>query len=194
MVFRERTYSVLLVSSSDKFNTTVTAMLPPSEYWPVHTAATAAKARGLLSEQDFDIVMINAPLSDESGTELAQRAGSGSHTCVLMLVKSELFESASSKLTEYGVMTLAKPTNAAMMSQALRALCAMREKARIIEDKQATLEEKMQEIRLVNRAKWTLIECLGMSEEEAQRYIVRRSQDLRISKSETAKSIIKTYN
>ena len=59
--------------------------------------------------------------------------------------------------------------------------------------KQATVEEKIKEIRLVNRAKWLLIECLNMTEAEAHRYIEKQAMDLRFSRREAAESIIKTY-
>ena len=55
------------------------------------------------------------------------------------------------------------------------------------------MEEKIEEIRLVNRAKWLLIECLGMTEPEAHRYIEKQSMDQRISKREAAEAVIKTY-
>lgn len=93
----------------------------------------------------------------------------------------------------YGVLTLSKPTNMQMVAQNLRILCATRERMRQMEAKQATVEEKIEEIRLVNRAKWLLIECLGMTEPEAHRYIEKQSMDQRISKREAAEAVIKTY-
>lgn len=90
-------------------------------------------------------------------------------------------------------MTLSKPTTLQMVSQSLRVLCATRERLRKVEERQATVEEKIEEIRLVNRAKWLLIECLSMSEAEAHRYIEKQSMDLRISKREVAQKIIETY-
>ena len=62
-----------------------------------------------------------------------------------------------------------------------------------MEEKQASVEEKIEEIRLINRAKWLLIECLSMTEADAHRYIEKQSMDLRVSKREVAESIIKTY-
>ena len=56
-----------------------------------------------------------------------------------------------------------------------------------------TVEEKIDEIRLVNRAKWLLIECLSMTEADAHRYIEKQAMDLRLSKREVAENIIKTY-
>lgn len=83
---------------------------------------------------------------------------------VLLLVRNDQFDDIYAKVVSYGVLTLSKPTNMQMVAQNLRILCATRERMRQMEAKQATVEEKIEEIRLVNRAKWLLIECLGMTE------------------------------
>ena len=66
-------------------------------------------------------------------------------------------------------------------------------KALVDNPDEVTVEEKIEEIRLTNRAKWHLIECLSMTETEAHRYIEKQAMDLRLSKREVAENIIKTY-
>ena len=60
--------------------------------------------------------------------------------------------------------------------------------------KSLSIEEKMAEIRVVNRAKWILITELKMSEPDAHRYIEKQSMDQCISKRQIAEEIIKTYS
>lgn len=193
MIFQEKTYSVLLVSSFDKFNTATIDLLPMTDYWPVVTVKSIAEAKRRLLEQSFDIVLINAPLPDDFGTRFAIDVCRSSEAGVLILVKNELYNDIYAKVVEFGVMTLSKPTSVSIISQTLRILCATRERMRQVAAKQATVEEKMEEIRLVNRAKWQLIQCLSMTEEEAHRYIEKQSMDLRISKRQVAENIIRTY-
>ena len=193
MVFQERTYSVLLVSASEKFNTTIMPLLPTTDYWPVNTAKSVGEAQRRLLEESYDIVLINAPLPDDFGMQLAIDTCSNSGAGVLLLVKNEHFSEIDAKVVTYGVMTLSKPTSLQMIAQSLRVLCATRERLRQMEAKQVTVEEKIEEIRLVNRAKWMLIECLSMAEADAHRYIEKQAMDLRISKREVAENIIKTY-
>ena len=193
MVFQERTYSVLIVTASDSFTNSVMPLLPVTDYWPVTTARSVGEARRRIAETDFDIVLINAPLPDDFGMRLAIDICTNSGAGVLLMVKNDLFNDIYAKVTSYGVITLSKPTNLQMVAQNLRILCATRERLRQMEAKQATVEEKIEEMRLINRAKWLLIECLGMTEPEAHRYIEKQSMDERISKREVAESIIKTY-
>lgn len=193
MVFQERTYSVLLVSASEKFNTTIMPLLPATDYWPVNAAKSVGEARRRLLEDSYDIVLINAPLPDDFGMRLAIDICGNSGAGVLLLVKNEQYNEIDSKVVAYGVMTLSKPTSLQMIAQSLRVLCATRERLRQMEAKQVTVEEKIEEIRLVNRAKWLLIECLSMAEADAHRYIEKQAMDLRITKREVAENIIKTY-
>ena len=193
MVFRERTYSVLIVTSSDSFVSNVMPLLPVTDYWPVTTARSVGEARRRIAETAFDIVLINAPLPDDFGMRLAIDICTNSGAGVLLMVKNDLFNDIYAKVVNYGVITLSKPTNLQMVTQNLRILCATRERMRQMEAKQATVEEKIEEIRLVNHAKWLLIQCLSMTEPEAHRYIEKQSMDERISKREVAENIIKTY-
>lgn len=193
MVFQERTYSVLIVTASDGFINSIMQLLPVTDYWPVTTARSVGEARRRIAETDFDIVLINGPLPDDFGMRLAIDICTNSGAGVLLMVKNDLFNDIYAKVTSYGVITLSKPTNLQMVAQNLRILCATRERLRQMEAKQATVEEKIEEMRLINRAKWLLIECLGMTEPEAHRYIEKQSMDERISKREVAESIIKTY-
>ena len=193
MVFRERTYSVLIVTASDTFANSIMPLLPITDYWPVTTVHSISEARRRIVDTAFDIVLINAPLPDDFGMRLAVDICTNSGAGVLLLVKNDHFNDIYAKVVSYGVITLSKPTNMQMVAQNLRILCATRERMNQMEAKQATVDEKIEEIRLVNRAKWLLIECLSMTEAEAHRYIEKQSMDMRLSKREVAENIIKTY-
>ena len=193
MVFQERTYSVLIVTASDSFTEKIMPLLPVTDYWPVTTAHSNSEARRRIVETAFDIVLINAPLPDDFGMRLAIDICTGSGAGVLLMVRSDQFDDIYARVVGYGVLTLSRPTSVQMVAQNLRILCATRERMRRMEEKQTAVEEKIEEIRLVNRAKWLLIECLGMTEPEAHRYIEKQSMDRRISKQEVAETVIKTY-
>lgn len=193
MVFQERTYSVLVVSSTEKFNNSVSELLPVTDYWPVAFAGSVGQARRMLAEKKYDMLLINSPLPDDFGMQLAIDVCSDSDAGVLLFVKSEIYDDVYAKAVEHGVLTISKPTSRQMVMQSLRVLCATRERLRRFEEKQSSVEEKIEEIRLVNKAKWLLIECLSMSEAEAHRYIEKHAMDMRLPRREIAENIIKTY-
>jgi len=192
-VFQSYTYSVLLVSASEKFNAATLPLLPVSEFYPITVAGSIGEAQRKLVNNAYDLILINSPLPDDMGMDFAMEACAESDACVLLLIRSEAYEEAYYRVLPAGVITLSKPTNVQMVSQSLRVLCAMRERLRGMRRHQATVEEKIEELRLVNRAKWLLIECLHMSEPDAHRYITRQAMEQRTSKREIAQSIIRTY-
>ena len=152
-----------------------------------------SEARRRLVDGAFDLILVNSPLPDDAGAEFAAEACGESDAGVLFLVRSELYEETYYHLRPAGVVTLAKPVSLQSMSQSLRVLCAVRERLRGMRRNQATVEEKIEELRLVNRAKWLLIECLHMTEADAHRYITRQAMEQRTGKKAIAESIIRTY-
>ena len=193
MVFQERTYSVLVVSASAAFDRTVSDLLPRNDFFPVNMVKSCGEARRALLDKEYDIVLINAPLQDDFGMRLAIDVCSTSHAGVLLCVKSALYNDVYSKVTPHGVLTLSKPTSLPMITHSLRVLCALRERLRKLEAKQQSVEERMEEIRLVNRAKWLLIGELNMTEQEAHRYIEKQAMDRCVTKRAVAEQILSTY-
>ena len=189
----EHIYSVLVVSASDKFNESLRRLLPENRYSPVIAAADVSGARRRLLEERYDLVIINTPLPDDFGTRLALDVCASSGTGVLLLVGAEHYPDVNARVSPYGVLVLSKPTSAQLLSQSLLLLCGTRERLRRMEQKTASIEEKMEEIRLVNRAKWLLIEQLKMTEAEAHRHIEKQAMDRRTTRRAIAEGILKTY-
>ena len=194
MVFGETYYRVLVVSAVEKFNEVMATLLPSTDYYPVKFVTNIAAAKRAFLEQRYDFVIINAPLPDDYGTRFAAHVCAGSGTVALVLVKTDVYEENYAKLVTEGIFTLAKPTSAQMISQALKWMAAARERLRRLEGKATSMEEKMEEIRLVNRAKWLLIEKLQMNESEAHRYIEKQAMDRCTNRREIALGIIRTYS
>lgn len=193
MAFEERVYSVLIVSENEKFRTSLMPVLPENTFSPVDSTTSMSSARKILIERKYDLMIINTPLLDDFGTKLAIDASNEKNIATLILVKRDSYAETYSKVVKYGVFTLAKPTSTQTFAQALDWLCAMREKLRRYEKTISSVEDKMQEIRLVNRAKWILIKDLKMSEEDAHRFIEKQAMDKCITKMEIAKNIIRQY-
>lgn len=193
MDFAQHSYKVLIVSSSDKFVRPMLDMLPEKMFEPIETASDVAQARRKLLEREFDIVIINSPLRDEFGTKLALDICQKSSAGVLLFVKSEHYSDITSKVMQYGVLTISKPTSPSMIMQSVQMLCSTRERLRIMEKKNASVEEKIEEIRIVNRAKCLLIEQLKMTEPEAHRYIEKQAMDRCVTRRKIAENIILTY-
>lgn len=193
MSLRERVYSILIVSSTNSFASAFIGFLPEIRYSPVRTVASASAAKRILKEKSFDFVIINSPLPDDTGTRFAIDLCSSRQVAVLLLVKRDIHPDIHDKVAEYGVFTLPKPTSKPILVHALNWMESARERLRQFEKKSLSIEDKMAEIRVVNKAKWILISELSMSEPEAHRYIEKQAMDRCITKRLIAEEIIKTY-
>ena len=193
MTQAEHVYSVLIVSAQEKLNKMILPALSGGRYDPVTVVDSIAKAQRKLVDADYDLVIINAPLPDDFGRKFAVDVCSESERVAVMTVRSDMFDEIASSMTSKGVMVIKRPLDENRLDEMLGVMCSIRERLRRIKKKTQTLEEKMEEIRLVNRAKWALIKSCHMTEENAHRYIQKQAMDLCLSKKETAENILKTY-
>ena len=185
--------SVLLVSSSEKGLEMLAGFMKTANAGQFSTAQNGASARRLLAECDFDMVIINAPLSDELGDELAVFVTESTLSGVLLIVKSDHSDEVSSKIEEYGVLVLPKPFTRALFFQQMHLINASRMRLMGLHRENVKLQRKIDEIKVVDRAKWLLIENENMSEEEAHRYIEKYSMNHRLTRGDTAREIIGQY-
>lgn len=193
MSLEQPVYSVLIVSASESFNLTLSALLPDLRYDPVRFVSSVSDAKRIFLERHYDFVIINSPLPDDVGTRFAVDICSEKGGICLILVKSVLYDSIYNRVYEHGVYVLPKPMSKQLFSQALDFMTSTLCRIRKLEKKTVSIEEKMEEIRMVNRAKWLLIERLKMTESDAHRYIEKQAMDRCVPRREIAENIIKTY-
>ncbi len=193
MQLKQRRYSVLIVSSQPKFNQALTELISSRRNYDSELETSVSGAKRRLLERSFDMLIINVPLPDDDGISLAIDRSAGMASAVLLLVKSEYYSDVFDRVCPHGVYTLPKPSPKQMVAQAFDWLESTKERLRRLEKKSVSLEDKMQEIRLVNRAKWLLISEKGMTEDDAHRYIEKLAMDKCITKHDAAQQIISQY-
>lgn len=181
--------SVLVVTGSDKIYDFMVDLLPQNEFYPVSRASSCGEARRDLVSHMYDILVINTPLPDDFGIDLALDYAD-SPMCIMLMVKDEICDQVSYQVLEAGVVTISKPTTKQVVYSSMKLLAALSAKLKKFEKKNRTLEEKMADIRMINHAKWLIIDKKKMTEEEAHHLIEHRAMDRRISKREAAREII----
>ena len=194
MSLKERIYSVLLVSASKNLNENLYKMLPCSKYNPIKTVSNVSAAKRELNDKSFDLIIINSPLPDDDGMRFSIDAVRHKNTVILLIVRSEIYAETFDKTALSGVFLLPKPLSVPSMNLALDWLISARERLRNTEKKVLSVEDKMEEIRLVNRAKWLLISEVKMTEPDAHRYIEKQAMDRCVSRKQIAEEIINTYS
>ncbi|MCI8497414.1 MAG: ANTAR domain-containing protein [Clostridiales bacterium] len=184
---------VLLACSTEKIGGSLTEFLKSAGYLSVTVAGSGSEARRLIAEGDYDLIVVNAPLSDEFGHELSLMVTESTSSGVILLVKAEIADDVSARVESEGVLVLPKPIVRAMFYQALRFVTASRQRILGLKKENDKLQHKIEEIRLVDRAKCVLIQVLKLTEQQAHRYIEKQAMDRRCTRGEVAEEVLKTY-
>lgn len=153
-------------------------------------ALNGADARRQIPSMDFDLILVNAPLPDEFGAELSQFAAQHSSAGIMLIVKSEIADAVSEKVQQDGVFVLSKPLSRQLFSQALHLVHAARHRVSSMARENDALRHRIEDIRLIDRAKCILIECCAMTEPQAHAFIEHEAMNKRLTKREIACSIL----
>lgn len=185
--------SALIVSNSEKSIAFFVEMLKAISCEKISTVSSCGEARRLLIQQDFDLFIINSPLPDESGERLALYIVEKTASQVILIVKSELYDDVTALVENAGVSTIAKPLNRNIFWSTLKLVSATHTRMRKMHAENKKLVQKIEDIKVVDRAKYLLISYLKMTESEAHKYIEKQAMDSRMTKRKVAERILKTY-
>lgn len=185
---------VLVVSSNEKGCESLCNLIIEHELRvDITKCQSASSARRIILDSELDLVLINAPLADESGEELAVMVTQQSLATSILVVKAEYFEQEQALYCDQGILVVSKPVIRQMFFQTLSLGMSMRKRLSAMKNENEELHRKIEEIKLIDRAKWALIENLGMDESQAHRHIEKQAMDLRKSRYDVASLILKTY-
>ena len=185
--------SALIISGSKNNIDLFTEMLNTVQCGSITVQQSGSDARRLLYERDFDLVIINSPLPDETGENLSIHIALKGLEQVILVVDAVYYEETSSATEDYGVITIPRPVDRIFFWTALKLVKSAQNKLRRAREEYTKLSRKIEDIKIIDRAKYILISYLKMTEQEAHKYIEKRAMDMRIPKRVVAEEILKTY-
>lgn len=188
----DRIFRVLLISSSKNFSANIINALAHEPY-EVSTIDTIQKAKRLVIDHDYDILIINAPVVDDFGIEFAIDEALKDISGILIFVSAKFEAEIYYKTYQYGILTLVKPSTYGILLQSLRLLSSSQMKKEMLYEKKNDFKSRLEEIKIINTAKLLLIEHKQISEDEAHKYIEKKAMDFRVSKIKIANEIIREY-
>jgi len=186
--------TALVVSATTKGSEGLTSLIHQMEgSIVVTTRASASEARRQVLDCEYDLVFINTPLPDEDGLELCRMIIEETLSPVILLVRAEFFADIQAQMESIGVLVVQKPIIREVFFQTIALAKSLRNRLVGMHNENEKLQQKIEEIKVVDQAKWTLIKTLGMDEAQAHRYIEKQAMDLRRSRYEISVNILKTY-
>ncbi len=182
---------VIVVSSSKTAGEALLDFLRGSFKCTPKIVESAYQAKTAL-ESDIltELVMINSPLMDESGIEFAEYVTGNTAANCILLVKAEAAEKLGERAEKAGVIIVGKPFSKTMLYQIVRTVDIAVARSAELYLRNAHLEEKINEIQTIDKAKFMLMEYKSMTESEAHAYIEQYAMNKRKKKSLAALAII----
>ncbi len=190
MVYSERT---LLISGSNKGLEGVINFLKVCGCGSVTVISSGSEARRLVSRDDYGLILINTPLLDESGYHLALKLSESTCAGIILICKADAADEMSSRTMDYGVCIVPRPLSKPVFSQAVRTGMAFNRRLLAVHQENNRLRAKLEEMRVVSRAKFLLITHQQMTEEDAHRHIEKNAMDTRRTRKEVSLEIIGAY-
>lgn len=187
--------NVIVISSSSSAAETLSAFLKENFHCQVTIAETARHAREIISgSRSFELVLINSPLADEAGIELAEYASEITAASCVVLVKSENYEKISPRADRGDIILVTKPFSKQVLYQVIKAVNTALRRSYALYEENVRLERKIDEIKLIDKAKFCLMQYRNMTEEEAHSYIEQYAMKNRKKKTVAASEIIDKIN
>lgn len=177
----------LIVSPNTENISLIESVLKESVSGHIVTANSGNEARRIISgDTQPDLVIIDAPLTDEFGQELAVTLSEV--TNVILICRNDISEDISPSLPSE-IAVVPKPFTREDFRSSVEGFPEMHGLKR----ESADILTKIDEMRLINRAKCTLIEYLKFTEPQAHRYIEKQAMNNRQTRREVAERILNTY-
>lgn len=184
----------LIISSAAESTAAISQLLKTEGYSKIASAAGGNEARRAISgDTEPELVIINAPLSDEFGQELAVMIAETTSAGIILICRSDIADEVADKVSENGICVVSKPLNKKILLRSIRLVTATRSRMMGLKKESAELLTKIDEMRLINRAKCTLMKYLNFTEPQAHRYIEKQAMNTRQTRREVAMRILATY-
>lgn len=183
-------HSVLLVSHDIKIINQISSFLI-APLFELTTTTDFNEARRLATERTYNIIIADS--GDGYDTDFAINIAD-SYSTILLLVPNEHFDEISYRVEGYGILTITKPFEPFYFYNIMKIAIAVQYKVQILSSQTTKLKVKMEEIKLVNRAKMLLMSNLKMTEPEAHRYLEKEAMDRGLKRIVLAEEIIRTYD
>lgn len=158
-------------------------------------ASTPEQAWEALETGAFDYILVNSPFAGGRRMQAGRRGGRAARKprCCCSCGRNGL-KRRPHRSKNRAVFVITKPINKSGFFDALRLVAAARKRLFGLTDENLRLRARIEELRLIDRAKCTLISVLNISEKEAHRTIEKQAMDLRLTKKQVAEHILRTYD
>ena len=183
----------LIISAVGRQTFIIEHILRSTGYSVFQYIRSGSELRRNLSLIRTGLVVINTPLPDEFGIELAVKTAESADAGIILVCREEIADDAAEKTSHLSVAVASSPITRDNFLRTLKRLETMRSIMQGTQRENVSLMAKIDEMRLISRAKCTLMEYLRFTEPQAHKYIEKQAMNNRLTRREVALKILASY-
>ncbi len=184
---------VFIVCSKPEMIKELRTLMLQQGYSSAEYALSANEARRKLDFFEPGLILVNAPLQDELGIELILDIADKTDAGIIVLSRHEHLAEMQYSLEKVGALVLPKPISRTILIQTARFASQSRKSIKGLKLQNNDLEKRMQDRKIIEKAKWILVDKMNMTEPQAHRYIQKRAMDLRVPQIKVAEDIFNNF-
>ena len=181
---------ILLITNTDSSEGFIKELLMNASYGKIWTAYNYSDGTNLLDVHPFDLVIINAPMRDELGDRLAKYAAQRTHTSIFFIARETMFAMNHDILTKFGILCIKKPVAVKPFQQLIKVVETTCAQVAKMDKENKDNRERIDELRLIDAAKWHLISQFNISESQATRTFEQFAIDRKVSRLTAADLVL----
>lgn len=180
----------LVIAAPGELQNTIDAALSAAGAEEAKQARTIASAQESLEEAGF-VLLVSGRCTDAQMLFL-KSLGERGIASALLTTRAEA-PRAERQLLTARCLVLCAPLSSKELAMGIRMALSISRKFTALQKQNEQLRQRLEDFKILDRAKCCLVAVLGMDEERAHRYIQKRAMDMRLSQREIAEDILKTY-
>ena len=156
----------------------------------LQTVSGLDEARAALGHLHPTLIVVQSDTPDAQELRRCAELAEGVEAVFLLLVRQEAYGAAWRFLQKRGVCVMTWPMEQTILAQTLRNLLLLKKSMQAQTDQ---LRSQLQDLKRIQKAKGLLMRQLGMTEQDAHRWIEKAAMDRCVKKREIAETIIRMY-
>lgn len=149
------------------------------------------------SQEDYsayDALVVSTPLSSEFGLDYVAEVSKKTRAPIIVLARADIANDVQKRVKFTGAFVLEKPFTKSVLQQTVKMAVIAQENLNRLKNEKNELQGKLDDVKIIDRAKCCLIEYLNMTENQAHKHIQKRAMDSRKNQREIAEDILRTYS
>lgn len=142
----------------------------------------------------YDAIVVSAPLRSEFGLEFVAEASKKTRAPIIVLARADIADDVQKRVRFTGAFVLGKPFTKSVLVQTIKMAVIAQENVNRLQNEKTELQGKLDDVKIIDRAKCCLIEYLNMTENQAHKHIQKTAMDTRRTQREIAEDILRTYS